>query len=143
MTPEVWDYIFLEGAPPQNSAIAPDTLAAMRREFLFWYPFDLRVRCLLPIYTLVSPCCSFVTHQICANDVSLHLCLVWLHSAYEVHSRWYLCLVFGSFKLVPLHHNRILIRKECPVWRSNIIGPLSSCSVQKGITVQISSKIER
>ena len=43
LTDEVWDYIFLGGAQPQNSTIAAQTLQAMRREFEFWYPFDLRV----------------------------------------------------------------------------------------------------
>lgn len=44
LTPEVWDYIFLEGPQPKDTSIAPDILHAMRREFHFWYPFDLRVR---------------------------------------------------------------------------------------------------
>ena len=43
LTDEVWDYIFLGGGQPQNSAILAQTLQAMRREFEFWYPFDLRV----------------------------------------------------------------------------------------------------
>ena len=43
LTDEVWDYIFLGGEQPQNSAIPAQTLQAMRREFEFWYPFDLRV----------------------------------------------------------------------------------------------------
>ena len=43
LTDEVWDYIFLGGGQPQNSAIPAQTLQAMRREFEFWYPFDLRV----------------------------------------------------------------------------------------------------
>jgi len=40
---QVWDYIFLEGPEPQRSKIPAQTLATMRREFNFWYPFDLRV----------------------------------------------------------------------------------------------------
>ena len=44
MTPEVWDYIFFTGAAkPKNTKIAPKALEAMRREFQYWYPCDLRV----------------------------------------------------------------------------------------------------
>lgn len=43
MTHEVWDYIFLGGDLPAGSAISAERLAAMRREFEFWYPMDLRV----------------------------------------------------------------------------------------------------
>ncbi|GFR47083.1 hypothetical protein Agub_g8770 [Astrephomene gubernaculifera] len=43
LTPEVWDYIFLGKEAPRDCAIAPEVLAAMRREFEYWYPFDLRV----------------------------------------------------------------------------------------------------
>ena len=43
LTSEVWDYIFLAGPEPQHSAIPAQTLQALRREFEFWYPFDLRV----------------------------------------------------------------------------------------------------
>lgn len=57
VTPEVWDHIFVEGPPPKNSAIAPDTLQAMRREFNFWYPFDLRVRHLPPQPLICILCC--------------------------------------------------------------------------------------
>ena len=42
MTPEVWDYIFL-GAEMPNTSIAKESLEKLRREFLFWYPLDLRV----------------------------------------------------------------------------------------------------
>merc|ERR1719445_1562916 len=42
MTPEVWDYIFLAGNMPKTS-IASESLEKLRREFLFWYPLDLRV----------------------------------------------------------------------------------------------------
>lgn len=41
--PQVWDFIFLEGPMPSDSAIPADTLHRMRREFEYWYPFDLRV----------------------------------------------------------------------------------------------------
>ena len=44
MTAEVWDYVFMDGQMPSGSGISSDTLAAMRREFEFWYPWDLRVR---------------------------------------------------------------------------------------------------
>lgn len=43
LTPEVWDYIFMDGPLPRDSAIPAETLQTMRREFEFWYPFDLRV----------------------------------------------------------------------------------------------------
>jgi len=43
LTDDVWDYIFLGGLEPQHSAISAQTLQALRREFEFWYPFDLRV----------------------------------------------------------------------------------------------------
>ncbi|DBA71743.1 TPA: hypothetical protein ACH3X2_011015 [Trebouxia sp. C0005] len=42
VTDEVWNYIFLEGSEPQHSNIPAQTLKAMRQEFNFWYPFDLR-----------------------------------------------------------------------------------------------------
>lgn len=43
LTSGVWDYIFLAGPEPQHSAVPAQTLQALRREFEFWYPFDLRV----------------------------------------------------------------------------------------------------
>ena len=43
LTVQVWDYIFLEGREPQTCKIPSQTLKAMRQEFNFWYPFDLRV----------------------------------------------------------------------------------------------------
>ncbi|GLJ16023.1 hypothetical protein SUGI_0265820 [Cryptomeria japonica] len=42
MTDEVWDYIFREGPFPQ-SEIPSDLLKCMKKEFEYWYPFDLRV----------------------------------------------------------------------------------------------------
>lgn len=48
MTPEVWDYVFLEGPLPQDSGIPAATLHSMRREFDFWYPFDVRVSAWVP-----------------------------------------------------------------------------------------------
>jgi len=42
MTAEVWDYIFLEGPFPK-SEIPSDLLKHMKKEFEYWYPFDLRV----------------------------------------------------------------------------------------------------
>ncbi|GAX85489.1 hypothetical protein CEUSTIGMA_g12905.t1 [Chlamydomonas eustigma] len=41
LTMEVWDYVFLEGPVP-NTLIPLDVLERMRREFQYWYPFDLR-----------------------------------------------------------------------------------------------------
>ena len=44
LTDAVWDHIFLDGPHPGAECGVPDTLlAAMRREFNFWYPFDMRV----------------------------------------------------------------------------------------------------
>ena len=34
---QVWDYIFLEGAPPKESSISTSKLEQMRREFQFWW----------------------------------------------------------------------------------------------------------
>ncbi|KAL4433681.1 hypothetical protein ABPG75_000122 [Micractinium tetrahymenae] len=43
MTSEVWDYIYLGGDLPANNPIPAELLQKMRREFEYWYPFDLRV----------------------------------------------------------------------------------------------------
>eukprot|EP00854_Cymbomonas_tetramitiformis_P006329 gene6329-7584_t len=43
MTHEVYDYIFLDKAKPANHGLDEAKLALMKREFNFWYPFDLRV----------------------------------------------------------------------------------------------------
>jgi len=43
MTPEAWDCVFLGADRPPDCAVPEATLAAMRREFEYWYPFDLRV----------------------------------------------------------------------------------------------------
>lgn len=43
MTPDVWDFIFLNGPKPKKSKIKQDLLDKMRNEFRFWYPMDLRV----------------------------------------------------------------------------------------------------
>ncbi len=40
---QVWDYVFLGKGQPTSSRISPDMLQRMRREFEYWYPFDLRV----------------------------------------------------------------------------------------------------
>lgn len=42
MTDEVWDFIFF-GTPTKSSKIKTAALEKMRREFLYWYPMDLRV----------------------------------------------------------------------------------------------------
>lgn len=42
MTDEVWDSIFF-GSPVKASKIKKEALQKMRREFLYWYPMDLRV----------------------------------------------------------------------------------------------------
>lgn len=40
---QVFDFIFCGGPLPPNSPIPEDKLKAMRQEFEYWYPFDLRV----------------------------------------------------------------------------------------------------
>ena len=41
---QVWDYVYLGGAlPPASCGISEALLQRMRREFEYWYPFDLRV----------------------------------------------------------------------------------------------------
>ena len=47
---QMWDYVLLEGPEPQSSSISKQVLQTMRREFNFWYPFDLRV-CLAMLCT--------------------------------------------------------------------------------------------
>jgi leucyl-tRNA synthetase len=42
LTDEVFDHVFL-GAPTPATEIPEATLKAMRSEFTYWYPFDLRV----------------------------------------------------------------------------------------------------
>ncbi|KAJ9539984.1 hypothetical protein OSB04_026490 [Centaurea solstitialis] len=43
LTDEIWDYVFLSGPEPVSSDIPLAFLEKMRREFEYWYPFDLRV----------------------------------------------------------------------------------------------------
>jgi len=43
MTNEVWDYVLLEGPMPAGTAIPADALRRMRREFEYWYPWDIRI----------------------------------------------------------------------------------------------------
>jgi leucyl-tRNA synthetase len=47
MTDEVWDYVFIDGDLSEdlikNSGISKADLQAMRREFEYWYPLDIRV----------------------------------------------------------------------------------------------------
>ncbi|CAG9463515.1 unnamed protein product [Pedinophyceae sp. YPF-701] len=43
LTDEVWDHVLGDGPAPADCAVPADALAAMKREFNFWYPFDLRV----------------------------------------------------------------------------------------------------
>ena len=42
MTDEVWDYVFAL-ADDVKSDIDKATLDAMRREFTYWYPLDVRI----------------------------------------------------------------------------------------------------
>jgi leucyl-tRNA synthetase len=43
LTPEVWDYIFLGASYPPHCGIPETALQKLRKEFLYWYPVDLRV----------------------------------------------------------------------------------------------------
>lgn len=43
MTPEVWDYLFFNAKLPSKSTIKKEHLELMKREFVYWYPLDLRV----------------------------------------------------------------------------------------------------
>jgi len=43
LTRKVWDYIFFGGDIPSDTDIPHETLSALRREFTYWYPVDLRV----------------------------------------------------------------------------------------------------
>jgi leucyl-tRNA synthetase len=43
MTDPVWEYLLGSGDLPSNTDIPTDTLRQMRREFLYFYPMDLRV----------------------------------------------------------------------------------------------------
>ena len=45
----MWNFIFLKGFKPEGSAIPGSTLEEMRREFEFWYPFDVRVSSGVPL----------------------------------------------------------------------------------------------
>lgn len=43
LTPEVFDYIFLDKEYKQEFGIPEEKLATLRKEFNYWYPLDLRV----------------------------------------------------------------------------------------------------
>jgi len=43
LTDDVWDYIFCDGPYPKSTDISSSLLDKMKREFEYWYPFDLRV----------------------------------------------------------------------------------------------------
>ncbi|BAU00433.1 hypothetical protein LR48_Vigan06g012600 [Vigna angularis] len=43
LTDDVWDYIFCDGSYPKSTDISSSLLDKMKREFEYWYPFDLRV----------------------------------------------------------------------------------------------------
>lgn len=43
LTNEVWDYVFEKGSPyPKNCKLPKKVVEAMRKEFQYWYPVDLR-----------------------------------------------------------------------------------------------------
>ncbi|XP_022841477.1 leucine--tRNA ligase, cytoplasmic-like isoform X1 [Olea europaea var. sylvestris] len=43
LTDDVWDFLFLGGPYPHSSVISHSQLSEMKKEFEYWYPFDLRV----------------------------------------------------------------------------------------------------
>uniref|UniRef100_A0A803MT29 leucine--tRNA ligase n=1 Tax=Chenopodium quinoa TaxID=63459 RepID=A0A803MT29_CHEQI len=43
MSDDVWDFLFCSGPYPDSSDIDSNVLKSMKREFEYWYPFDLRV----------------------------------------------------------------------------------------------------
>ncbi|KAM5555230.1 leucine--tRNA ligase, cytoplasmic [Rosa sericea] len=43
MTDDFWDFIFCDGPYPKSSDISSSILKKMKKEFEYWYPFDLRV----------------------------------------------------------------------------------------------------
>lgn len=43
ITYEIWDYLLCDGPYPKSSSIPSSLLDEMKKEFLYWYPFDLRV----------------------------------------------------------------------------------------------------
>ncbi|KAL2508186.1 ATP binding [Forsythia ovata] len=43
LTDEVWDFLFVGGPYPESSDLSSSHLTEMKREFEYWYPFDLRV----------------------------------------------------------------------------------------------------
>ncbi|KAG9130514.1 hypothetical protein Leryth_026694 [Lithospermum erythrorhizon] len=43
LTDAVWDFLFCDGPFPESSDISASLLNKMKQEFLYWYPFDLRV----------------------------------------------------------------------------------------------------
>lgn len=43
LTTKVWNFVFFGGELPKDSGIPEEGLLHMRREFLYWYPLDLRV----------------------------------------------------------------------------------------------------
>ncbi|KAK9795569.1 hypothetical protein WJX73_002580 [Symbiochloris irregularis] len=42
LSDEVWDYVLLDGPLPSSTGIPTERLELARREFNYWYPFDLR-----------------------------------------------------------------------------------------------------
>ena len=78
--PQVWDFIFLEGPEPSSSKIPRQMLQAMRREFNFWYPFDLRVSSShMPVQNCKGNCSS-------VQHIPLHVALYVLQ---PLHVAWY------------------------------------------------------
>lgn len=43
LTYEVWDFLLCDGPYPSSSNLPPSLLEEMKKEFKYWYPFDLRV----------------------------------------------------------------------------------------------------
>jgi hypothetical protein len=43
VTDQVWDFVLQGASMPEGSPIGEETLKKMKREFEYWYPWDLRV----------------------------------------------------------------------------------------------------
>ena len=81
VTDEVWDHVLLGAPAPHECALPAGLLARMRREFLFWYPFDLRVRLgrwrrMRWLLHVQDQCCAQFRHMLCQVLLCLGLCSV-------------------------------------------------------------------
>ncbi|XP_057444690.1 leucine--tRNA ligase, cytoplasmic-like, partial [Lotus japonicus] len=56
LTDDVWDYIFCDGPFPKSTDISSSLLDIMKKEFEYWYPFDVRVSGKDPIQNHLTFC---------------------------------------------------------------------------------------